>query len=78
MKILNKVDVYHQFGARIRYLRLEKKYTIEELAFICGINNNYLSDLERGNRNPTLKIINKISNGLEIEISELLIGVKEE
>jgi transcriptional regulator with XRE-family HTH domain len=78
MKIEQSVDVDHQVGARIRFLRINSNQTIEELAFESGINTNYLSDLERGNRNPTIKVLNKIANGLKISLSELLLGIHED
>ena len=78
MKINNILDVNQQFGTRVRYLRNKQKISIEELAFRSNINSNYLSDLERGNRNPTLKVLNKISKGLGIDLSELLMGISGE
>lgn len=75
MKIDKILDCNYQLGKRIRYLRNKKNLTIEELAFSCDVNRNYLCDLERGTRNPTLKIIEKISVGLNVSLSELLKGI---
>ncbi|MGP1413882.1 MAG: helix-turn-helix domain-containing protein [Bacillales bacterium] len=68
-------SVNYQLGLRIRFLRKEKKYSIEDLALECNINTNYLSDLERGKRNPTLKVLYKICNGLNINLEELMRGI---
>ena len=65
-----------QLGMRIRYLRKSKKMSIEDLALECGINRNYLCDLERGIRNPTLQMLDKIANGFGISISELTLGLQ--
>lgn len=65
-----------QLGMRIRYLRKKKKMSIEDLAIISDINRNYLGDLERGKRNPTIRILEKISNGLGVSISELTLGLQ--
>lgn len=78
MKIINLLDVNKQFGARVRFLRNEKKVSIQEFALQIEINPNYLSDLERGNRNPTLKVMSKIAKGFEMSLSELLEGVSGE
>ena len=69
-----KIEV--QLGMRIRYLRKKAGLTIEDLAFESDINKNYLGDLENGRRNPTLKILEKISNGLGVSISELTKGLE--
>ncbi|MBR2506217.1 MAG: helix-turn-helix transcriptional regulator [Bacilli bacterium] len=65
-----------QLGMRIKYLRKRKGMTQEELSLICGVTRKYMSDLEVGRRNPTLKTLEKIANGLEIDISELTKGLR--
>lgn len=47
----------------------------EDLALECKINKNYLSDMERGTRNPTIKILEKVSKGLNISLEELFRGI---
>ena len=72
---LQKINITHEFGKRIQYLRKLRNWSQEELSFRCGVNKNYLSDLERGTRNPTLLIIQKISEGFGITIEELFKGL---
>lgn len=64
-----------ELGMRIRYLREQRKMTLEDLSFDSQINKNYLSDLERGNRNPTVKVLSRIANALEITLEELFKGI---
>ena len=71
------MNVQVQLGMRIRYLRRERKLSIENLALSSNINKNYLSDLERGTRNPSLDILNRISEGLHITLEELFRGIKQ-
>ena len=71
------MTIYKQLGARIRYLRQQKNQSIEDLALDAEINRNYLGDLERGTRNPTLLILNKIAKALEVDLATLLEGIKE-
>lgn len=63
-------------GLRIRFLRKENNLTLEQLSFISGINKNYLGDLERGSRNPTLQILEKIANSFNIDLETLFKGIK--
>ena len=70
------LSIEDQLGKRIRYLRKLKKKSIEDLALDSNINKNYLGDLENGRRNPTLKMLEKIANGLGITISELTKGLE--
>ena len=70
------MDINKQLGMRIKYLRGLKKWSQEDLALEAGINKNYLSDLERGTRNPTVKALEKIANALGITLSELFKGIQ--
>lgn len=63
-------------GLRIRFLRKENNLTLEQLSFKSGINKNYLGDLERGSRNPTLQILEKIANSFNIDLETLFKGIK--
>lgn len=71
------MTINKQLGYRIRYLRQKKNWSIEDLALEAGINRNYLGDLERGMRNPTLVILNKIAISLNISLSTLFDGIVE-
>ena len=71
------MTINKQLGARIRYLRQQKNWTIEDLALEAGINRNYLCDLERGSRNPTVNVLNKIAKALDINLSTLFEGIVE-
>ena len=51
--------------------------SILDLALEADINRNYLSDLENGRRNPTLKILRKIAIALEIDLSTLFLGIRD-
>lgn len=71
------MTINKQLGARIRYLRQQKNMTIEDLALEANINRNYLGDLERGTRNPTVDILNRISVALDVTLSVLFEGIVE-
>ena len=71
------MTINKQLGYRIRYLRTQKGLSIEALALEAEINRNYLGDLERGTRNPTVVILNKIAKALEVDLSTLFEGIKE-
>ena len=70
------MNINKELGMRIRYLREQRKMTLEDLSFESYVNKNYLSDLERGNRNPTVKILTKIANALEVTLEELFKGIR--
>jgi XRE family transcriptional regulator, regulator of sulfur utilization len=71
----NSLDVLTQLGKRVAYLRKERHLSQLALALQCGLTKSYLSDLERGMRNPTVKVLNRLSKGLGVTLEELFRGV---
>jgi len=59
-------------GDNIRKYRKIKNITQKELGETVGISNTYLSDIETGRTNPSIKTLKKIAKGLEINYMELL------
>ena len=70
------MNILTQLGMRIRYLRKLKGMSQLDLALESNINKNYISDLERGSRNPSLLILERICKALEIDLSTLFKGIK--
>lgn len=58
------------FGASIRKLRLKKNLTQRELAKRAGLDVSYISGIERGCRNASLKSLETLAKGLGCSISE--------
>lgn len=65
-------EIIKAFGNRIRFLRKEKKYTMEKLAELAGIDYRQLSYIEHGRFNITLSTIAALSKALQLSVSELL------
>lgn len=58
------------FGSVLRRLRQERDLTIEEAAKRADVTANYLGDVERGQRNPTMKVVARILAGLRVSWTE--------
>lgn len=59
-------------GRNVARLRLEKGLTQERLAEESGFTQQYLSDLERGRRNPTVVTLYHLATALGVEPAALL------
>jgi transcriptional regulator with XRE-family HTH domain len=64
-----------RFGQRLRTLRLKQGLSQVEMAYRFGIDRGHISDLERGKKNVCLPMLEVLSDGLGISISELMRGV---
>jgi transcriptional regulator with XRE-family HTH domain len=69
--VLFHMDVMKTFGNKIKDLRILQGYSQEELANRAGIDRTYISDIEKGERNVSLKIIEKLAISFKMEIHEL-------
>jgi transcriptional regulator with XRE-family HTH domain len=56
----------------LRRLREENGWSQEAYADEAGIHRTYVSDIERGRRNPTVSIVEKLAVPLEVAASRLL------
>lgn len=65
------MTLQEKFGQKITKLRLENKHTIEYLANISDIDRTYISEIEKGKRNISLNIIEKLAKALEVKIQDL-------
>ncbi|HFL2186746.1 TPA: helix-turn-helix transcriptional regulator [Pseudomonas putida] len=65
----------HQFGLRVRELRLASGMTQEAFADRCGFARTYMSRIETGGANPSLVAIKILADALDIELSELFVGL---
>lgn len=66
------MDVVALFGNNVRRLRDEAGLTQEELAFRANMKRTYLSDLERGKRNPTVRALGRLAAALSVKPADLL------
>ncbi|MCX5905342.1 MAG: helix-turn-helix transcriptional regulator [Proteobacteria bacterium] len=65
------MDTKQMIGVRIAEMRSTKGMTQEHLAGKMGISSKYLSSIERGKENPTLKTLITLSEALNVDLGEL-------
>ena len=68
-------DLLLQFGERVRALRLKSRISQEKLAFLCKLDRTYIGGVERGERNLSLKNIDRIATALSVTLGELMAGL---
>jgi transcriptional regulator with XRE-family HTH domain len=76
MERKNRSSEYKQYlkviGIRIRLIREQKKLSQEKLSFEAGIHRTYLSDLELGNRNPSIGTLYLIAKALNVDLIDII------
>lgn len=71
-------DVRQRLGARIRALREERRLTQDALADRAFISRAYTSFLERGEKTASLEVLIRITEVLDVNLSELFLDVDRE
>ncbi len=66
------------FGKQLRELRKQKGYSQEGFADHAEVHRTYLGGLERGERNPTLTVMVKITRALGVSLSTLVHGIEHQ
>ena len=57
---------------RVRQLRTDRGWSLEDLAANCGVSRSMLSQIERGQANPTLAVALRIAHAFELSLGELV------
>jgi transcriptional regulator with XRE-family HTH domain len=71
-KTPSKEKIQVGFGAALRLFREERGLTQERLAEKADLHTNYVSSVERGERNLSLHNIVRLAYALDLEVSALL------
>jgi transcriptional regulator with XRE-family HTH domain len=72
MKIQRNESTLNALANNVRRLRKVVGLSQEELAFQCEIDRTYISKVERGVANPSLLILARIAEVLDVSIEELV------
>jgi len=65
-------DVRQRLARNLRNLRHQKGLSQEAFADEASLQRTYISDLERGARNPSITIVEKIARALGVPLGALL------
>ena len=66
------MDITKRLGRNLRRLREAKGLSQEQFAEEAGIHRTYVSDLERGSRNPTIRVVERVASALGVTASDIL------
>jgi len=67
------MDVVRLLGRNVRRLRKQRGLSQEDLAHEADMKRSYVSDLERGARNPSVRALGRLAAALAVKPHELLL-----
>jgi transcriptional regulator with XRE-family HTH domain len=68
-------DLLSTIGETLRAERNERGLTLKQVAEGAHVSVSYLAEIERGEKDPSSRVLESIAVGLDIEVSDLLIRI---
>jgi transcriptional regulator with XRE-family HTH domain len=66
------MDIRQRIGWNLRRLRAVREITQEDFATDSGFDRGYISGLERGVRNPSIQVLERLARAFDVDVVELL------
>jgi transcriptional regulator with XRE-family HTH domain len=70
-----KISLLSVIGDTLRAERNERGLTLRQVAEGAHVSVSYLAEIERGEKDPSSRVLESIASGLDMETSDLLIRV---
>jgi transcriptional regulator with XRE-family HTH domain len=71
------MDDVNSFGLVLQNMRKTAGFSQEQLALECGLDRSFISLLERGRRQPTLKTILQLLDTMNVRITDFAIQLEK-
>ena len=65
------MDIKQKFGLKVKELRKVKNLSQEKLANLAEIDRTYLPTIEKGERNVSIEVVEKLAKALDVKIKDL-------
>jgi transcriptional regulator with XRE-family HTH domain len=67
----SKTQIQERLGQAIKEVRAARALTQEEVSYRSGLHPTYISDMERGARNPSFRALVQLAEGLDVTLAEI-------
>lgn len=71
------MDISSFVGPAFRLLRERQSLSQEQLALGAGLDRTYISGIERGRRNPSLKSMQRMATELDLSLEKVFVLARE-
>ena len=68
-------DLLSAIGDTLRAERTERGLTLKQVAEGAHVSVSYLAEIERGEKDPSSRVLESIARGLDVELSDLLVRI---
>ncbi len=68
------MNIKEKFGKNLKRLRLGKGISQESLALLANLDRTYIPSIEKGSRNVSITVVEKLAIALNVDVSEFFKG----
>lgn len=68
---MTKIDILKKFGLNVKFARMKQGLTQAQLAEVLDVHEKYISRIETGKQNVTIKSIEKLADALKTDMASL-------
>lgn len=65
------ISANETISRNIKIIRQERNLTLDDLAILTGVSKSMLSEIERCTKSPTISVLEKICNGINVPLAQL-------
>jgi len=69
--VAERAAIQQRLGRAVKVVRISRGLTQEQVSAASGLHPTYISDIERGARNPSWEAITRLADGIGVPVSEL-------
>ena len=70
-----KTDLLSAIGETLRTIRTENGLTLRQVAEGAHVSISYLAEIERGEKDPSSRVLESVAEGLGVEVGDLLLRI---
>jgi transcriptional regulator with XRE-family HTH domain len=74
-QVKQRGDLLSAIGETLRAERNERGLTLKQVAEGAHVSVSYLAEIERGEKDPSSRVLESIAAGLDVELSDLLVRI---
>jgi len=69
--VVERADLQRRLGRAVKVVRVARGLTQEQVSAASGLHPTYISDIERGARNPSWEAVTRLAAGIGVPVAEL-------
>jgi transcriptional regulator with XRE-family HTH domain len=69
--VADRLAIQSRLGRAVKQVRVTRGLTQEQVSAASGLHPTYISDIERGARNPSWEAVTRLAEGIGVPVSEI-------